>query len=424
MLSNEELINEWEKYSAEIEKNPTIRKVTIEGWKRSQFLGINPQKLEVVFLNNYELIKKQEQYSQLIEAATPYLDCLSFSLAGKPHIVALSDKEGWIIAKRGNPPAEWDRTAGIDLGANWSERYLGNNGIGTALELKQPVFIYGVEHFAEPFKTAACLGVPIFCRDELIGALDVSVPTPYGHPARVILAMACVESIQKALDSENQVIINQAQKFMAIGTLLSNSAHDIKNALTVIRGLGQLGSLYSQDAKDKQFFGEIVKKTDNLSETIYGCLNIFTNQPKLDFQPLNNIIRETLDEIAPICKLNGIEIRISLDEEKTIVQLNKDLLKKALLNLFNNAIQAMRQGGILTVRQKGTLLEINDTGTGIPEEIQGLLFKKSFVTTKEKGSGIGLYLVNYVVVKIHNGKIWFKSKTGEGTTFFIEIPAK
>ena len=105
---------------------------------------------------------------------------------------------------------------------------------------------------------------------------------------------------------------------------------------------------------------------------------------------------------------------------------DSDLLKQAILNLVTNALDAMPGGGRLRVRveKKGDdklILEVSDTGRGIPLELRDKVFQLYF-TTKPKGSGIGLAMT-YRAVQLHNGTISFKSEADSGTTFRLEFPA-
>ena len=99
-------------------------------------------------------------------------------------------------------------------------------------------------------------------------------------------------------------------------------------------------------------------------------------------------------------------------------------MKRALTNLINNAIQAMPDGGELTVtayeKEKSVIITVGDTGVGIPENVKPLIFKP-LMTTKAKGQGLGLAVVKRLVEAL-GGQIGFESQEGKGTTFTIELP--
>ncbi|WP_338761120.1 PAS domain S-box protein [Bernardetia sp. ABR2-2B] len=122
---------------------------------------------------------------------------------------------------------------------------------------------------------------------------------------------------------------------------------------------------------------------------------------------------------------HGIDVQKDLNDLPEIMGYPDELVQ-VWTNLIHNAIQAMKNEGTLTLKseKKGTniLVTIGDTGTGIPKDAQGRVFDAFFTTKKAgEGSGLGLDIVKKIVEK-HNGKIWFESKEGKGTTFFVEIP--
>jgi signal transduction histidine kinase len=108
------------------------------------------------------------------------------------------------------------------------------------------------------------------------------------------------------------------------------------------------------------------------------------------------------------------------------VMVDGQLIKRAFMNLVNNAIQAMPDGGVLTITaedtDKGTCMKFTDTGQGIPDDMMKNLFTP-FATTKAKGMGMGLVIVKRII-DVHKGNLDVKSEVGKGTTFAITIPLK
>ena len=107
-----------------------------------------------------------------------------------------------------------------------------------------------------------------------------------------------------------------------------------------------------------------------------------------------------------------------------MAKVDTDLMKQGLLNIIINAAQAMENGGTLTLRalrsDDEAQLEIQDTGPGIPPAIRDKVFNLYF-TTKKSGSGIGLAMT-YRILQLHNGSIHFDTRSGEGTTFYLNLP--
>ena len=166
--------------------------------------------------------------------------------------------------------------------------------------------------------------------------------------------------------------------------------------------------------------------TERASKIIFALKN-FSRQDQTGIKEktdINKSIENTLVLYHNQIK-HGIDIQKELNDIPQVMGFPDELVQ-VWTNLIHNAIQAMKNQGtlILKSRRKGTniLVTIGDTGTGIPKEAQAHIFDAFFTTKKAgEGSGLGLDIVKKIVEK-HDGKIWFESKEGEGTTFFVEIP--
>jgi PAS domain S-box-containing protein len=140
--------------------------------------------------------------------------------------------------------------------------------------------------------------------------------------------------------------------------------------------------------------------------------------------PLNDVVRETVQLLRPEIENRGIVIKEKLAPQLPSAPLDPAQIKQVLVNLIKNAIQAMTRGGSLTVQTDlgtdGVVLTVADTGGGIPEEQLNRIFEP-FYTTKKKGSGLGLMIVQRIV-REHNGRIELESHVGQGTVFRIWLP--
>jgi len=205
-------------------------------------------------------------------------------------------------------------------------------------------------------------------------------------------------------------------------------AHEIKNPLTPMK----LRIQYLQRAMDDgaEDWEEKFKTTaDSLIAQIESLTNIanefsnFAQMPKAQLSEVNltDIIQ---DALAPF-ESEEIDIRFSEPEFSTTLKGDKDQLLRVFNNLIKNAIQSIPDDvkGVVEIKLRsynGMLIaEIEDNGAGVPEEIKEKIFVPNF-TTKSKGMGLGLAMVKNIVQN-HGGEIWFKTETGEGTTFFISL---
>jgi signal transduction histidine kinase len=147
---------------------------------------------------------------------------------------------------------------------------------------------------------------------------------------------------------------------------------------------------------------------------------------RFDFKPVSlaSVIEEVLSLERPHYINRGIRIHESIPADLPIVMGDADKLKQVFLNLCNNAVDAMRNGGELTVRatndDQQTVVEIIDTGDGIP---QGVDIWAPFVTTKSAGTGLGLMIVRNIVMA-HHGTIEYTSEVGKGTIFQLTLPLR
>ncbi|KAF5056664.1 Adaptive-response sensory-kinase SasA [anaerobic digester metagenome] len=411
---------EWESFVSNVKKSSEARPITLESWKRCSEFDLQSDKLKYKFLSEEELSIKIRENSKLIEICKPYLESLSLSLEEIPHIVSLADKEGWIIDLRGTPQELGGKDAGLCLGSNWSEKVIGNNGIGTALRLREPVLVHGVEHFGMVYGSCSCIGVPIISNGQVLGALDISVPVQYAHPARLHILTACASSIESVLTYINN---SNNINFSAMNNLISTAVHDLKNPLSVISGLGQLGNKATDEDKIKSYFDRIVIQADEMNKMVTELINVFRPE-ELSSQNVNPIIEEVINSYKPICDYKNIKLTFKCDCND-LVRINRKLFKRSVENLLNNAVQSMNGEGTITIGTKSCgetlLITVKDTAGGIPEEMRDILFEP-FVFKRSGGTGLGLFMVYYTITNTHKGRIWFETEPGNGTTFSIELP--
>jgi len=225
--------------------------------------------------------------------------------------------------------------------------------------------------------------------------------------------------------------LRRAENLASLTTLAAGVAHEIKNPLGSIgihiqliqRALKAPTRL---DRKTVRHYLDIVsEEVDRLNRIVVDFL--FAVRPmdaRLEDGDLNKVMSDLLEFVHFELSEAGVTVATRLDEGIPTLQFDEKFLKQAFLNIINNAVAAMPEGGTLTVttRRKGDVVEIDiaDTGVGISEENMTKIFEPYF-TTKDFGSGLGLTVV-YKIVKEHGGEISLRSKEGEGTTFTVSLP--
>jgi two-component system NtrC family sensor kinase len=233
----------------------------------------------------------------------------------------------------------------------------------------------------------------------------------------------------------------QKEKMAVIGTLSAGINHEICNPLGIARGQCEAFLLNIKDGlyddknphellqKAKEIMTKVIKETDRAT-AITKKLSSFAKPAKGEAELIN--IDKEVDEVLGLVgyelKLEKIEVEKRVEKEIPAISADRKQFQEVLFNLVRNAGQAIGEKGKITISawsEKGkVLIDIQDTGSGIPEDKLKELFNP-FFTTKEpgKGTGLGLFIVRQVVEK-NGGRIYLKeTKVGEGTTFRIEFPA-
>lgn len=251
-------------------------------------------------------------------------------------------------------------------------------------------------------------------------------------------------SIQRDITEEKKLYeqLLRAQKMEAIGTLASGIAHDFNNILTSILGYAELLKDSLSSERELFRYADIIDKSAQRGADLAKKILTVTRKEKAEFRSvnLNDIILETA-EIIKNSIPKEITLELKLKEGLPNVKGDHSQLSQVIMNLAINARDAMPNGGRLLIAtdlvgsengaangmeaQKGAnfvKLTVEDTGTGIPQELQTKVFDP-FFTTKEsgKGTGLGLYIV-YSVITNHGGYINLYSEPGKGTRFNIYLP--
>jgi two-component system NtrC family sensor kinase len=224
----------------------------------------------------------------------------------------------------------------------------------------------------------------------------------------------------------------QSEKMAAVGLLAGNIAHELNNPLTGIRSLAQV--LLEEVPKEGTLKDDIleVEKASERSQKIIENLLSFSkgeSDQKQVFISLNEVIRRTMPMLKTALREHRSELLLSTDEPK--VKVEPHLMQQVVFNLVNNACQAMKESGAVTVKTETeadpqgrlwSLIHVIDTGEGVPADIIESIFEP-FFTTKEKGQGTGLGLsMSRSVIENFGGTISVSSKVREGTHFVVRIP--
>ena len=225
---------------------------------------------------------------------------------------------------------------------------------------------------------------------------------------------------------EMQERLVQAERLAAVGNTVSHIAHEIKNPLLIIGGFArQLLKTPALDPKDQKKLTIIAEEVSRL-EAMVGEMRDFVRlpPPQKSFGQLDLLLEEILLLFETAFKEQNIRVRRVDREPLPRLHFDPQQLHRVLMNLFKNALEAMPQGGELTiatrVENNHVEVSISDTGEGMPPEVRANIFQPYF-TTKEKGTGLGLAICKNIVEE-HGGCMLVDSQPGKGSTFTIQIP--
>jgi signal transduction histidine kinase/ActR/RegA family two-component response regulator len=224
----------------------------------------------------------------------------------------------------------------------------------------------------------------------------------------------------------------QLEKMSAIGELASGVAHDFNNTLAGILGRAQLMTRTSDPEKIKKGLQIIIKTAEDGARTVKRIQDFARQRRSQDFEPVatDQLLLDVKDMTRPRWKdsaeANNAYISAVLSiESNSQVMGDESELREVLVNMVFNAIDAMPQGGTLTLasRDEGdhVLVSVSDTGCGMSQEVRSRIFDPFYTTKGKAGMGLGL-AVSYGIVRRHEGTVEVQSEVNRGTTFTIRLP--
>lgn len=217
-------------------------------------------------------------------------------------------------------------------------------------------------------------------------------------------------------------ILRRANRIAAVGRLASGVAHEIRNPLVAIQwNLNLLASKHPEDAETYQLISAELMRIDT---TVSQLLSL-TKPQVLKFEPID--LQNLLDSIIRLMNAQAYQVNVDIQlvgQSPQSVEGDEKLLTQVFVNLILNALEAMQNGGTLTIAlepegKEHVAVRFSDTGVGMTEEQLSRL-GEPFFTTKSEGTGLGLMICRQIVEE-HHGTMEIKSQVGEGTTVSITL---
>ena len=260
----------------------------------------------------------------------------------------------------------------------------------------------------------------------------------------VLLALGCALAVVAYLEMvqplrrklvETQAIVERQEKLASLGVLAAGVAHEIRNPLTAIKArlFIQQKNLRpgSRESGDAAFIGDEINRLERIIKDFLRFAR--PSEPDLELVTASKVIQEARELMSPHWCGRGVDLRLG-ELADSQIRVDRQQIKQVLINLIHNAAESIEGTGTVTLscrevqrKQNGTggegsavVLEVSDTGRGIPPEIQKRLFDP-FFSTKDGGTGLGLSIAARIVEK-HAGQIEFQTEPRRGTTFGVILP--
>jgi signal transduction histidine kinase len=288
------------------------------------------------------------------------------------------------------------------------------------------------------------ISLPILSKGKLIGILnlghkeDKTIYSDEDLELLSTLANQAAIAIENARLYENlkqsQDTLRRADRLSSLGLLTAGLAHEIRNPLVAIRTFTQLLPERYNDAEFREGFqGLALKEVDRICGLINDLLSFARpSKPNVSPEAINDVVENITRILETQAKEKNVAIFREFSENLPKVWIDREQMKQVFMNLILNAIQAMQEGGSLSIATRSVArtgadpvgefvqVEVRDTGIGIPEDNLQHIFDP-FFTSKDEGSGLGL-AVSHQIVQEHGGFVTVESTVGKGTAFFVHVP--
>jgi len=255
------------------------------------------------------------------------------------------------------------------------------------------------------------------------GPCSFQVETSVGPGGRVIV----FHDLTMVKETARQ--IHDFEKLAAIGELAAGTAHEIRNPLTTIRGFVQILQQKAKNAgiEDINRYAEIIINEIDRVNSIIAEFLLLAKPTAVRWQQVD--LNQVVEQVFPFVQNEALRLEMGAEKElqESLPPVHGDIeqIKQVLLNLVNNALQALSTGGLVKIStflagDGRVCLSVEDNGTGMPSDVMDKIFKP-FFSTKENGTGLGL-AISKRIMEDHHGEIIVKSKEGVGSTFLLCLP--
>ena len=348
----------------------------------------------------------------------------------------------WEDGRKGKEPALMPRSEGLTM---------------TVARTGQPLVVEDAEHhplYADPEarrNLKAVAGFPLKKGEEVLGVINVIFTRPHAFSQEELRILSLLAN-QAAIAIDNAKLYEErrkayeelktaqehlvrAERLQALGQMAGGIAHDFNNLLTVILGRAQLLMHRLSDEMAKREVEAIIRAAQDGAETVRRIQEFsrFRAEPFFSYVDVNQVVQEAVKLTEPRWKDEAqakgltIDMKLDLASDLPLTAAEPVGLRQVLVNIIFNAVEAMPQGGRITLRtwQEGDSIKIavTDTGIGMSDGVKRRIFEPFFTTKGPQKTGLGLS-VAYGIIQRHGGEIEVESEEGKGTTFVISLPIR
>jgi len=231
-----------------------------------------------------------------------------------------------------------------------------------------------------------------------------------------------------------------AERMATVGRLSLKVAHEVRNPISAI----ELNAEMLEDIVRERSDEDIERSDEDMKEAVglvtairdqVTALDALTEEylafarfprPHFEEESVNHLVQELADFVRPVASRQGLTLRVEVDPNVPMMEIDRGLLRQAVWNLVKNGLEALSSGGELTIAShfdgEGVEIAVSDTGEGIPDDVGPRLFEQ-FFTTKPQGTGLGLSITRQIAEE-HGGQLRWANRAGRGATFTIRLPIK
>ncbi len=330
---------------------------------------------------------------------------------------------------------------------------------GWVMRMRQPLLVGDLQadklpiepNYLSPCLARAWLGVPLIVHDRLLGAMSVQSFKPFAFDAAHCQLVELLASLV-AIALENARLFDQEAQRIALLTqaleqqqeldrlkdqFIQNVSHELRTPLSIARGYaelldsGDLGELQPEQREPIAVITRRMRMLSKLMDDINAILEVEVQAPRREMVFLADIVQALLADFGAAAKKAGLDLIVDVAPNLSPVTGDPIHLRRVLDNLLSNALKFTPAGGHVAVRldreNGGLVLEVADTGIGIPGDKLDRIFERFYqidggTNRRFGGVGLGLSLVKEII-QAHGGTISVESQPGEGSTFRVRLPA-